>query len=259
MGKKQPASGKTKEAVVNGGLVLLVIILGGVLVSRLAQGSNPVTEQASSLMMVSPEAPLVDTAAPPAFEQVTENAASASLDTQTPSPLLGEVATATPSATATNTAFVTQTMYVSSTGLINVRACERRACNAITSLSPGVEVDVIGQIQGDSVSGDSLWYQVMIDGEIAYIHSSLLSRNPVATQQSELNPSSAPSPYDPWHQPSLISTPVPQPQNAGYTCDCSRTCNQIPTCEEAYFQLRTCGCTGRDGDSDGIPCENFCR
>lgn len=39
-------------------------------------------------------------------------------------------------------------------------------------------------------------------------------------------------------------------------CDCNLTCSSIATCEDAYYQLNTCGCTGRDGDGDGIPCES---
>lgn len=51
-----------------------------------------------------------------------------------------------------------------------------------------------------------------------------------------------------------------KPQVAGaYTCDCGKRCSQIATCEEAYFQLSECGCTKRDSDSDGIPCESLCK
>ena len=41
--------------------------------------------------------------------------------------------------------------------------------------------------------------------------------------------------------------------------DCSRTtCKQIRSCEEACYKLLVCGHTQRDGDNDGIPCENLC-
>lgn len=50
------------------------------------------------------------------------------------------------------------------------------------------------------------------------------------------------------------------PSSSGsYTCNCSKTCTQITTCEEAYFQLNQCGCSIRDNDSDGMPCENLCQ
>jgi len=43
-----------------------------------------------------------------------------------------------------------------------------------------------------------------------------------------------------------------------YTCNCSKTCPNL-SCAEAYFQLNNCGCSTRDGDSDGVPCEAQCR
>ncbi len=47
-------------------------------------------------------------------------------------------------------------------------------------------------------------------------------------------------------------------QRPGYSCNCSKTCPNMNSCEEAYFQLNTCGCSVRDGDDDGVPCENIC-
>jgi hypothetical protein len=41
--------------------------------------------------------------------------------------------------------------------------------------------------------------------------------------------------------------------------DCSRkTCSQIRSCDEACHKLMVCGHRRRDGDGDGIPCENLC-
>lgn len=62
------------------------------------------------------------------------------------------------------------------------------------------------------------------------------------------------------------STLVPtQPSTGGttgngkFTCDCSKACTKIATCDEAYFQLNQCGCQARDADKDGVPCESLCR
>lgn len=44
-----------------------------------------------------------------------------------------------------------------------------------------------------------------------------------------------------------------------YACDCSKLCSQIATCDEAYYQLNQCGCSRRDSDHDGIPCESLCK
>jgi len=52
---------------------------------------------------------------------------------------------------------------------------------------------------------------------------------------------------------------VPRVTTPSYTCDCSKTCTEIKTCAEAYYQLNTCGCSIRDNDKDGIPCENLCN
>ena len=40
---------------------------------------------------------------------------------------------------------------------------------------------------------------------------------------------------------------------------CSRkTCSQMRSCAEACHALLVCGDRRRDGDNDGIPCENIC-
>lgn len=56
------------------------------------------------------------------------------------------------------------------------------------------------------------------------------------------------------------ATPTPQTPSSGgtYTCDCSKLCPQMSSCEEAYYQLNVCGCSKRDGDKDSIPCESIC-
>ena len=42
--------------------------------------------------------------------------------------------------------------------------------------------------------------------------------------------------------------------------DCSdRSCKALSSCEEACHKLLVCGQSKRDGDNDGIPCENLCR
>lgn len=48
------------------------------------------------------------------------------------------------------------------------------------------------------------------------------------------------------------------PPASSYTCNCSKTCGAMVSCEEAYFQLNECGCQQRDSDEDGVPCESIC-
>jgi len=60
------------------------------------------------------------------------------------------------------------------------------------------------------------------------------------------------------------SSPQPTPQQSSssqssgggrYVCDCSKTCEQISSCEEAQYLLNVCGCSARDRDGDGIACD----
>lgn len=55
------------------------------------------------------------------------------------------------------------------------------------------------------------------------------------------------------------STPVAPKPSSSYTCNCSKTCSQITSCSEAQYQLKTCGCSARDGDDDGIACDSMCQ
>jgi hypothetical protein len=47
---------------------------------------------------------------------------------------------------------------------------------------------------------------------------------------------------------------IPIQTDTKYVCDCTKTCTQIKSCDEAQYQLNTCGCTKRDGDNDGFAC-----
>ena len=60
----------------------------------------------------------------------------------------------------------------------------------------------------------------------------------------------------------LIKAPSVKPRmniSKSYVCNCNKTCPQMSSCREAYYQLETCGCQKRDGDNDGIPCESLCN
>ena len=76
----------------------------------------------------------------------------------------------------------------------------------------------------------------------------------------------SPTPFPPTYAPIPVqqeikttSTTSDQSTNgsSGYVCNCGKTCKQMSSCDEAYFQLR-CGCSVRDGDHDGVPCEDIC-
>jgi len=56
-----------------------------------------------------------------------------------------------------------------------------------------------------------------------------------------------------------ISLPgIPGAVAQDLSCGTRKTCKQMRSCTEAVFHLRQCGDRKRDGDGDGIPCENLC-
>jgi len=42
--------------------------------------------------------------------------------------------------------------------------------------------------------------------------------------------------------------------SASWQCDCTRSCSALSSCQEAQYQLHTCGCSARDGDNNGVAC-----
>jgi micrococcal nuclease len=56
-----------------------------------------------------------------------------------------------------------------------------------------------------------------------------------------------------------ISPTQTAPQTNQFTCDCAKSCNDITTCAEATFQLKSCSCKALDGNNDGIACNSLCR
>ena len=63
-----------------------------------------------------------------------------------------------------------------------------------------------------------------------------------------------------WKMCSVPAKPAELPAQSAvsggtYSCNCSKPCTEISSCAEAQYQLKTCGCSKRDGDGDGIACD----
>ncbi len=58
----------------------------------------------------------------------------------------------------------------------------------------------------------------------------------------------------------LLVAAIALAPNLASAQSCSREpkCTQIRSCQEADFYFRQCGHHKRDGDNDGIPCEDLC-
>jgi hypothetical protein len=180
--------------------------------------------------------------------------------TPTPTPTATPVPTSTPrpsitpipSATRTPTP-VPQTRYVT-TQTLNVRSCIGVNCSVVTTLAYGDSFEVTGQ---GADSNNATWYSFEDGGQTVWVAGWYTSTERPAAQVAPQQPAVKP----PSAQPPAVQPPVQQPTQPpapAYTCNCSKTCEQMSSCEEAYFQLNQCGCSRRDGDGDGVPCENIC-
>ena len=117
--------------------------------------------------------------------------------TSTPQPTVPPTATSTPQPTATPTQHPTASptatftttpppsptateiaLYYVDTASAYVRACPSTACQAVGGLSAGDIIQVLGQVSGERPTGfaSDVWSQFEFQGDVAYIHSALLSK-----------------------------------------------------------------------------------
>lgn len=153
--------------------------------------------------------------------------------------------------------------YVVAPAHANARSCPRTTCSVVTSFARGAALNVLQRVSGEAVNGNSSWQAVKHGSQVVFVHAPLLSQTrprpttvPVAppTRQSQPQPQQ----QEQQSQPAAVSAPptaVPGPQ---FSCDCSKTCGAMASCQEALFQLNQCGCSRRDSDRDGVPCESIC-
>lgn len=66
--------------------------------------------------------------------------------------------------------------YVFGSQTVNARSCPRLTCGIVTTIEPGETLEVLDSVQGDVVSGTSLWFRAIVDGVEVYVHSSLVMR-----------------------------------------------------------------------------------
>ncbi len=126
--------------------------------------------------------------------QVTRNAATRAT-IQTVSPQSTGRATESPQTAEPETTIY----YAAGTGNINARATASTSAAVITTFARGDEVQVIDQVQGDAVNGNRTWFRIDADGQIAYVHSSLLSQTRPSAQAQPVQQQAAP-----------VATGVPQ-------------------------------------------------
>lgn len=69
----------------------------------------------------------------------------------------------------------------------------------------------------------------------------------LATTIAKATPQATTAPLQP------VNPPTVAPR---YSCNCSKTCTEISSCDEAQYLLNVCGCGARDNDKDGIACDS---
>lgn len=228
---------------------------------------QPTQQPSSTVRQITPEDPAtpgfsrpeVVTVKPSATATPSPSKTSATVPTITVSPSPSRAVTAAPSSTPTTppptltrTPSPVPTMrpqdrYVT-TGTLNVRRCVGTNCAVIGQLEYG---DPLRAIYQDKDAGGQVWYGFMLSGEIGWVAGWLTS----TTRPAVVQPSAPQAPAAPAQQPAASAV---APAAPAFTCNCSKTCQQMASCEEAYFQLQQCGCTTRDRDRDGVPCEDIC-
>lgn len=143
--------------------------------------------------------------------------------------------------------------------------CTVQGNNVNLRTGPGTNYGIAGslangtalRVTGRSSTND--WYVVNLNGRQAWVYSGVIT---TSGNCRDLRVIQAPPPPTPRSAPAVQSAvqaqPPAQPSGPSFTCNCSKTCSQMASCEEAYFQLNQCGCSQRDGDGDGVPCEIIC-
>lgn len=82
----------------------------------------------------------------------------------------------------------------------------------------------------------------------------------VATPTPTFTPTPTPSPLPTPTPTKTVYAPAPtQETGSGFSCSYQKNCDQMVSCEEAYYHLNVCGFRKRDGDNDGVPCESICN
>jgi hypothetical protein len=133
----------------------------------------------------------------------------------------------------------------------NLRPCPRTTdeCAPVAELSAGDSVFVTGQMTGQAISGNDIWYQVSYRGQTLYAHSSVLSDRPPSAPEPSGGNSGGQKPV-----PTTVSVD-PFGCNGINDLDCSDF-NRLGL--NANTHLALCGDEDNlDGDGDGRACEDW--
>lgn len=181
----------------------------------------------------------------------------------------------TPSSTITNTPRPTNTDSPTNTprptslpastsyyvqGSANVRDCPQTSCTLLYTYPAGTAIEIIDtNVTGEDVLTGTRWMEGVVNGQLIYVHSSLVSLSrpaPTAQPQTFTNTNSSPA---------NVQSVAPAP--AGSDCACSAdtyNCSDFNRQSEAQACYNQCQSErgidvhGLDGsDVDGLVCESL--
>jgi hypothetical protein len=95
--------------------------------------------------------------------------------------------------------------------------------------------------------------QVIEPDPVPVVEKQETTPQPVPTPQPKTDPTPAPVPKTEPEPESVAPAPTTQ-----FSCAVEKSCPKMVSCEEAYYHLNTCSFKKRDGDNDGVPCEDIC-
>lgn len=133
-----------------------------------------------------------------------------------------------------------RTYYVTGNS-INIRQNPNTNSQVVGYLEFRDSIEVLDTVEGSYVSGSNEWFEIKINGENAYVHSSLFSnsRPPIPPTPVPFIPTSPPRQWD---------------------CGIEYTCGNFSSCTQVRSFLNSCPAFGSsfDRDNDGIACESVC-
>lgn len=140
--------------------------------------------------------------------------------------------------------------------IISSGSNDNNANQPATAVTPPTVNQQQGAVKGESTNA-------VETVNVANTEVKEINQAPINTAAAQ--PAPAPKP-EPVVQPTPTPVPEPEPEPAPtpapttkYVCDCSKTCPNMSSCAEAQYQLNECGCSRRDGDKDGIACDEDCQ
>lgn len=262
--RSEKSKGKKSGGCISqiGGGIILVIFLA--VIALFGRSSNSTRVASAPTVNRATIAPIVSTPNATEVQRTVTRAARQTEFAVTANVRFTELALtrANPTAAPENTTprpteIETQRLYA--TGNANLRPCTKTtsACAPAGAVSGGQELTVLGQVEGDTVSGSTVWYKVLHNGQELYIHSSLVSATRPTVQPTRAQSAGGGGQSSSPANTPIVASTIEQPPVVGASCPgFDYTCPQL-TCEQAYACLAA-GNGRLDADKDGKPCETQC-